>query len=181
MKKTNCEICGCELTDAKRSKSYKNRCKKCVAAETKEKRDQQKQRKQNENESKFIRPFKFRAQDFTHTWHIGYIVTGNTAAVLFPKMPDGSVNMMIQIYVLPETLTQFTGLYDKKGREIYEGDIIRNVKGQKKDASGNFVEDVEILAVEFKHAAFNVSCYALINDLEIIGNIFDNPELMESK
>ncbi len=38
MSKKNCEICGTELTDSNRSKSYRNRCKECVAKQTAQKR-----------------------------------------------------------------------------------------------------------------------------------------------
>lgn len=42
MNKQNCEICGVELTDANRSKSYRNRCKSCVAKRTAAKRAESK-------------------------------------------------------------------------------------------------------------------------------------------
>jgi len=187
--KENCEICGCALTDANRSKSYVNRCKQCVAAGTKAKRDQKKQQdramktKEENDASKFIRPLKFRAQDFTHTWHTGFVAAGNVSAVLFPKYPDGRVDLGIQIYVLPETVTQFTGLYDKNGREIYEGDIVRLT-------NENLEKDVICLVVfragsfmyrDSIHADWHMcSEHILLFDVEVIGNIFDDPDLLQN-
>lgn len=185
--KQNCEICGCDLTDANRSKSYVNRCKSCVAADTKEKRERKKQRdiarkKESENgATKFISPIKFRAQDFAHGWHEGFIAAGNTAAVLMPKYPDGRVDLGIQIYVIPETVTQFTGLYDTNGREIYEGDIVRLTnKNLEKDVichvvfrAGSFMYRDSI------HGDWHMcSEHILLFEVEVIGNIFDNPELL---
>jgi len=82
--------------------------------------------------------------------------------------------------VVPRTVGQFTGLRDKNGKEIYEGDIIRNVKGLVKTQSGEYEDDAEVFVVKYEDAKFNVSYYAQVaNSLEIIGNIHDNPELLE--
>lgn len=86
-------------------------------------------------------------------------------------------------YVLPETAGQFTGLTDKKGKEIFEGDIA-NINGALGDSSQNGV--VEYCEAEYiiklKRIDDNFDCWARLNDwiskLEVIGNIFENPELL---
>ena len=88
--------------------------------------------------------------------------------------------------VAPATVGQFTGLLDKNGKEIYEGDIV---------VYGSHCKHI----VEFKHGMFG---YTLMdgwfvgyggnsnftfnpldksNEHEIIGNIRDNPELLNEK
>lgn len=76
-------------------------------------------------------------------------------------------------------VTQFTGLLDKSGREIYEGDIVRTEWGN------NNPTDVliELEPVIFKDGGFYVGDYWLYEtneSAEIIGNIYENPELINS-
>ena len=129
-----------------------------------------------------MREIKFRAQDFTKTWKYGYVAMGNESAVLFPKMKDGSVMTDIQIYVLPETVGLYTGLKDKNDTEIYEGDIIRFVDGLKQ-VNGEWIANEHIYSVEYSEAAFKGVCglSRCLDAVEVIGNIYDNPELMKGE
>ena len=70
-------------------------------------------------------------------------------------------------------LMQFTGLYDKNGKEIYEGDIYK-------------WRD-EIGTITYDNACFNCTAgngnnelYSMVDDIEIIGNIYENPELIKA-
>lgn len=87
-----------------------------------------------------------------------------------------------------DTLCQYTGLTDKNGKRIWENDIVKC----KKYICGNFGDYcIEVGYAEMKHGAFglhrikNDAYYRPFKDwledyeYEVVGNIFDNPELLE--
>ena len=95
-------------------------------------------------------------------------------------------------------LMQYTGLKDKNGKEIYEGDIVQahfkkgswkyNDKNYYGYRNGKIVYCVDgfILYIEgYKEKIYPLSAFGNNNndiaDLEVIGNIYDNPELLEEK
>lgn len=85
-------------------------------------------------------------------------------------------------------LMQYTGLHDKNGKEIYEGDIIQHLYWDCDETDYYKVEwDNEILGFVFK-STINNSYLALDDtysddtgeyEIVVIGNIYDNPELLE--
>ena len=83
-------------------------------------------------------------------------------------------------------LMQYTGLKDKNGKEIYERDIVKgnyHFKGEGWFDTGE--GDYKIFsAVEFKNGKFACQSFnvgEMTDFVEVIGNIFENPELMEGK
>ena len=87
----------------------------------------------------------------------------------------------------PETVGQFIGLYDKNSNKIFEGDIIRTKKYGKVTGHVN-VNDYDTFQVVYEPAVFRLvnstRGFNLVGqsiDWEVIGNIYDNPELMEVK
>lgn len=70
--------------------------------------------------------------------------------------------------VIPKTVGQYTGLKDKNGKRIFEGDIIKGIN----DSLTVVVTWYDI------HAGFNLMGLNT-KAFEIIGNIHDNPELLE--
>ena len=72
----------------------------------------------------------------------------------------------VHVDVDPNTVSQWTGLVDKNGIKIFEGDIVR--------ASWGYVGVVDYeLFMYSKHEC------TISDDIEVIGNIWDNPELGE--
>ena len=89
-------------------------------------------------------------------------------------MPDWNMPYkMVQGEVNPNTIGQYTGLDDKNGKEIYEGDIVKyeNMTGKIMFFNGSFIlSDLEETE-EWELGVIN-------EEVEIIGNIYDNPELL---
>ena len=71
---------------------------------------------------------------------------------------------------------QYTGLQDCNGNDIYEGDI---VSGEFYDTEYHHSETIKAEVI-FNNGAFNIAIREWHNpSLEIIGNIFENPELIK--
>lgn len=99
-------------------------------------------------------------------------------------------------YVQPDTIGQFTGLYDKNGKEIYEGDVF--------SVDGKYPKVVKYIEEWLSFCVANIdtlttppmsswpekSIYMQLssdwwkdfqNEIEVIGNVHENPELITTK
>ena len=88
-------------------------------------------------------------------------------------------------YVIPETVGQYTGLMDKNGKRIFEGDVVY-CKSRLDNANmvvifecGQFrmVFSENYRSYQTNSGFHDINCF----DKEVIGNIYDNPELLEAK
>ena len=97
------------------------------------------------------------------------------------ELNDGDIRSFKDI-----KLMQFTGLKDKNGKEIFEGDILRYGDKRYKiiiqivwnDLSDN---GFRILRQANKNILHDIRIYRFDEQAEVIGNIYENPELLKDK
>lgn len=127
-----------------------------------------------------MREILFRAKLlFVETWGYGSYVTDS-----FDDCPEIiSNNDGINYEVDAETLGQYTGLTDKNGRKIFEGDICK-VATFTCECEDDYLCEVCFECGSFvfrERSGFDIpflDIYDFNTDVEIIGNIYDNPELI---
>lgn len=129
-----------------------------------------------------MREINFRGLDINGNWHIGLVAE----SAGFSGQPErgiyisNTVGMPWAYQVRIETLGQYTGLKDKNGKEIYEGDIVKYNGWDKKEHIG---------VVEYKKesCAFVLMLekslgHSTANEKdEIIGNIYETPSLLSKE
>lgn len=115
-----------------------------------------------------MREIKFRGKRLDNgEWAYGDLHIRTPFPHIHSEIDYGKVN------IDPHTVGQFTGLHDKNGKEIYEGDIVRYDMGGECEVSycigGGFAGFDLSPAFHNEHQ---------LTDVEVIGNIHDNPELL---
>ena len=137
-----------------------------------------------------MRTIKFRGKTKQGEWVIGYYVGKSSldeVAILPPPNVNydiGYINDSECYYCIADTLGQFTGLYDKNGKEIYEGDILRFGNSPSRVCEVKWNERITAFCIRF-YFECNLGVRPLgewvicERSVAIIGNIHDNPELLK--
>ena len=135
-----------------------------------------------------MREIKFRAWDKIQKWMTGVVClnmgTWVDVVLIQPKVEKATYNQVTENV----ELMQYTGLKDKNGKEIYEGDIIKgrdtdckeypyiiDVKWDKKLSGWSPLDSYTTNGVNDREDG-----YFDISFCEVIGNIYENPELLKN-
>jgi len=123
----------------------------------------------------FREKYEFRGKDTeTGEWRHGFLCESEYHDLMIQWIDEDGFNWR---KVIPETVVQYTGLLDCKGQKIFEGDILHDHHGLYKAARVIWHEDNLAWGV----LTLGNRNYPLCrqDNCEVIGNRFDNPELLE--
>lgn len=128
-----------------------------------------------------MRTIKFRGKDSNGNWRYGSLIqykSGETAIAKFSRYGYECSEMKRRALVDPETVGQFTSLYDKNHNEIYEGDILA-VQGIDEKLEVRFVRGVFAFLWNGNLDNESPTGSPTHEWAEVVGNIHDNFDLLK--
>ena len=142
-----------------------------------------------------MRTIKFRGKKIENgEWLYGDLVQDDRDCYYI--YPNDCGGLYANNKVNTKTIGQFTGLHDKNGKEIYEGDIVTmfaNINKLSDPMLSNAEPKYCLTTIVYDDAAFKITFEgkpdavlnhysgAMVKNMEVVGNIHDNPELLKGE
>ncbi len=130
-----------------------------------------------------MRPIKFRGKRLDNgVWIYGSLdLTDERPTISWLHTDEDDEKVPWFAHVKADTVGQFTGLHDKNGKEIYEGDIIEitDPNTNEKYISTVIWSRKGYYAAKMENNGNITLGYVDKSQIRIIGNLFDNPELLK--
>ena len=134
-----------------------------------------------------MREILFRGKNKHGKWYYGYYTEGyylDGTPVSWIEVVDRKKKDTECPTVIPDTVGQFTGLTDKNGKRIFEGDVVKDDSGVVYPVvfslTGFYLKYAPPYSCGFHYDMLPLSNYWHAHGaiIEVIGNIHDNPELL---
>ena len=125
-------------------------------------------------------------QMYDNSWVYGFYANdGKNHFIQYETRDTEGQTNFVEKEVHPETVGQFTSLTDKNGKKIFEGDIVLFSWAEDKNKVPFYIEFVQgefrATPKEITENVWSIRIAGYTSDFEVIGNIHDNPELLEQE
>ena len=125
-----------------------------------------------------MREIKFRGRRPNGQWMYGALIPAELSWWGVPSIADKTRRYEVD----PETIGQFTGVYDSEEKPIFEGDVIR-FPYRKREETGVVYYSSGMFRVKNNVYLREDDLFSVVfhKEIHVVGNIHDNPELMKGE